>query len=212
MMVRLTALAVASVALRACLGGDGTADSHSTRQTATPSHQAPREPTPTTVDAPSGLDAWTDRVQAVAEGDAAAYLKSIAVRATSLDDLSDEALRQRLVALVEPLAEEARWWGFVHTLMPTECVRTLGWRQVTDMKTRLGALIDLNLSDLEAALREGSPRHARQSAVILGERELPVIRELRRPCVDSVLTNVFRTRPLRESSSLQEIRALLRES
>jgi hypothetical protein len=206
MKMRSTVLFVASAVLMACVGRSEIAAS----QAATHRDQAPPLPAAEADSSPPGLNIWRDQVEATAKGEGAAYLKAVAEQATSLDGLSDEALRLRLLAQVEPLAEDARWWHFVHTLMPTECVRTLDWRQVIDMKTRLGALIDLNLMNLEAALRPGSSRQVRQAAVIMGERELPVIRDLRRSYVDKVLSSVFQTIPLKENSSLQEIRSLLR--
>jgi hypothetical protein len=210
MKMRSTVLFVASAALLACVGRSETAASDATHQVTTAPNQPPVLPGTPAERPPPGLDAWSDLVEATGKGEGAAYLKAIAQQATSLDNLSDEALRERLLAQVEPLAEDDRWWRFVHTIMPTECVRTLDWKQVSDMKTRLGTLIDLNLDSLETALRPGSPRQVRQSAVIMGERELPVIRELRKAYVNKVLAVVFQTLPMKENSSLQEIRSLLR--
>lgn len=152
------------------------------------------------------LDRWTDHLQAHEEGELAAYNAAIVRAANALDDLDEDALKTRLLAHVETLADEAERGSFLTAIMAYDCLRGLSWRKVSEKRLQHTALIGSNINSLKVVLDQESPRRQLQQELVRLDKELPLIREYGRALFDKVMTEVFGIKPIHsERERIREI-------
>jgi len=142
-------------------------------------------------DAYDVFERWTDWHVADQNGEGVEYIRAVSAAAQKLENLDDSDLDGRLKALVEPLAEEARWMVFYKTPQGHDCLRTLPWQKVQAQMLRYEVLVSWDLGELNRALAPNASMQLKRETIVLVERELPVIRSLRLELVEGILKDVY---------------------